>query len=434
MGVSPLHFFLYANFLYLCANQVVTLLLVSGLKKTDTCMTLRFFQILLICSALLAGCDSETEMSTAEQERKVIADVFGSNLNLDQLPNYANQPVPAYIARNNTGANVIVNEKAVIGRVLFYDKNLSTNNSVSCASCHRQANAFGDVSVVSTGVNGTTGRHSMRLINVRFAGEPRFFWDERAPTLEAQTTQPIQDHGEMGFSGQNGAPTINDLLVKLKSKDYYQVLFRKAYSDTEITEARLQECLAQFLRSIQSFDSKYDAGRATAINDGIPFANFTPQENAGKNLFIQPPQFLPGSQGVRTGGGAGCGLCHRPPEFDIDPNSRNNGVIGRIGGGTDLTITRSPTLRDMVRVDGTLNSPLMHTGAMDLLTMVDHYNNGVVATGNTNLDNRLRPQGNVQNLQLTQAEKDALIAFFRTLAGTHVYTDARWSDPFKSDR
>lgn len=88
----------------------------------------------------------------------------------------------------------------------------------------------------------------------------------------------------------------------------------------------------------------------------------------------------------------------------------------------------------MVRVDGTLNSPLMHTGAMDLLTMIDHYNNGVVATGNTNLDNRLRPQGNVQNLQLTQAEKDALFAFFRTLAGTHVYTDARWSDPFKSDR
>lgn len=389
---------------------------------------MRLSWIPIISSLLLAGCDSGTEISTAEQERKIISDVFGTNINLDQLPNYANQTVPAYITRNNTGGNAIVNEKALIGRVLFYDKNLSTNNTVACASCHQQANAFSDVSIASKGVNGSTGRHSMRLINARFAGETRFFWDERATTLEAQTTQPIQDHAEMGFSGQSGSPTLSDLLVKLKSKDYYPILFRKAYNDTEITEARLKECLAQFIRSIQSFDSKYDVGRAAAPNDGALFANFTPQENTGKNLFLQPPQFLPGSQGVRTGGGAGCGGCHRAPEFDIDPNSLNNGLITSIAGTTDLTVTRSPTLRDMVKLNGTPNGPLMHTGSMDLADVVNHYNNGVVA--NVNLDPRLRPGGSIQKLQLTQTEKDALIAFLKTLAGTAVYTDERWANPF----
>lgn len=271
--------------------------------------------VVLIFALLMMSCNSDPAGITAEQERKIISDAFGANINLDQLPNYANQSVPAYITRNNAGGNPIVNEKALIGRVLFYDKSLSTNNTVSCASCHQQSHAFSDASVVSMGANGTTARHSMRLVNARFAAETKFFWDERAATLEAQTTQPIQDHAEMGFSGQNGDPAFTDLLARLKSKEYYQVLFRQAYNDTEITEPRLQECLAQFVRSIQSFDSKFDVGRATAPNDGAPFANFTAQENQGKNLFLQPPQFAAG--GLRTGGGAGCGGCHRAPEFDI---------------------------------------------------------------------------------------------------------------------
>jgi cytochrome c peroxidase len=77
---------------------------------------------------------------------------------------------------------------------LFYDKNLSVNNSVSCASCHKQELAFGDNVTACIGVNGVTGRHSMRLVNTRFSNESRFFWDERANTLETQTTMPIQDH------------------------------------------------------------------------------------------------------------------------------------------------------------------------------------------------------------------------------------------------
>ena len=102
----------------------------------------------------------------------------------------------------------------------------------------------------------------MRLVNARFSEEDNFFWDERARSLEEQTTQPIQDHIEMGFSGTNGQPNLDSLIRKMQNIDYYQSLFTLAFNDNTITEERMQQALAQFVRSIQSFDSKYDTGRA----------------------------------------------------------------------------------------------------------------------------------------------------------------------------
>lgn len=267
----------------------------------------------------------------------------------------------------------------------------------------------------------------MRLVNSRFALEQRFFWDERAMNLEAQTTQPIQDHKEMGFSGTNGDPSLNDLIDKLEAIGYYQELFTFVYGDPEITEERLQKALAQFVRSIQSFDSRFDAGRAAAPNNTAPFTNFTAQENQGKQLFMAPPVF--NANGVRTSGGLGCQGCHHAPEFDIDPGSRNNGVVGTIGSAAqDLNVTRSPTLRDILRPDGTLVTPAMHDGSLASLDdVIEHYNN---VTDNPNLDPRLRPGGQPQKLQLTTVEKEALVAFLKTLSGTSVYTDTRWSNPF----
>jgi cytochrome c peroxidase len=358
---------------------------------------------------------------------------FGTNIDPNNLANYANQPRPAYLnpVKDNTGANPITNSKATLGRILFYDKNLSIDNTISCASCHKQQFAFSDTAIASKGVQGgLTGRHSMRLINSRFAAETKFFWDERAATLEIQTTKPIQDHAEMGFSGQGGRPGITDLLAKLGGIGYYKELFKFVYGDNTVTEARLQECLAQFVRSIQSFDSKFDAGRALVPNDGAPFPNFTAQENQGKQLFLTPPVFGPG--GVRTGGGVGCNGCHNAPEFDIDPNSRNNGIIGKIGvPGIDITVTRAPTLRDLVNSTGIQNGPLMHTGNLATLqNAVGHYGNINLAPGNTNLDPRLRPGGVGQQLNYNAGEINALIAFLRTLGGTNVYTDSKWSNPF----
>ncbi|WP_333809828.1 cytochrome-c peroxidase [Flavobacterium sp.] len=355
---------------------------------------------------------------------------FGSSLDLNNLANYANQNIPSYIIKDNSQGNLITDKGATLGRVLFYDKNLSSNNTISCASCHKQEFAFSDTNVASTGVNGTTGRHSMRLINSRFATETKFFWNERALNLETQTTMPIKDHGEMGFSGENGDLSFNDLITKLSAIGYYKELFKFVYGSEEITEAKIQSALAQFIRSIQSFDSKYDAGRALAANDGQPFSNFTPQENQGKNLFLSPPVF--NANGVRTSGGLGCAGCHRAPEFDIDPNTLNNGIIGTIAGtGIDTGNTRAPSLRDLVKTDGTTNGPMMHTGVITTLqAAIGHYGTINIAPGNNNLDPRLRPGGVGQQLNLTATEVNAVIAFLRTLSGTDVYTNSKWSNPF----
>lgn len=397
------------------------------MKKTTSIIS--FFISGVIIFAACSKKSTSDSGSTAASYPAVKA-AFGTTIDPNNPANYAGQGKPAYITRDNNGGAALSNSKATLGRVLFYDKNLSIDNTVSCGSCHKQAFAFSDTSMASNGVaGGTTGRHSMRLINTRYANEAKFFWDERAASLEAQTTAPIKDHAEMGFSGQNGRPAFAALLPKLQAVDYYQELFQWVYGDKTVTEQRIQECLSNFIRSIQSFDSKYDAGRSTAPNDGAPFANYTTSENQGKNLFLQPPVF--NTAGVRTGGGAGCAGCHAPPEFDIDPNSLNNGVIGKIGGGTDVTVTRAPSLRDVVKANGTANGPFMHIGlSNNLITVINHYNQ-IVVTGNTNLDPRLRPNGNPQQLQLSDPEKVALVDFIRTLAGTNVYTDAKWSSPFK---
>lgn len=389
---------------------------------------MRKFSLLILVFVLFSCQNNDT---IGNEEYQAIEATFGNSLPIINPLNYANQSVPNYITKDN-GINNPINDKvATLGRVLFYDKNLSSNNTISCASCHKQEFAFSDTSQASLGVNGSTGRHSMRLVNNRFSSEMKYFWDERASTLETQTTMPIKDHGEMGFSGENGDQTFDDLLIKLEAIDYYNELFEYAYGSNEISESKIQTALAQFIRSIQSFDSKYDTGRVSAPNDAAPFANFTAEENQGKQLFLAPPQF--NANGSRTGGGLGCAGCHRAPEFDIDPNSLNNGVVGVIGstGIVDLTNTKSPSLRDLENPQGIANGPFMHNGNFNTLQQaIGHYNTIVIAPGNNNIDPRLTPGGNPQQLNLTATEINAVIAFLRTLKGNDVYTNEKWSNPF----
>ena len=387
---------------------------------------IQLISILVLSAALFSCADSVSNNSDGvltDPEKSVLTEKFGSNIDVEHLKNYAGQTKPAYITRDNTSNNPITNAGATLGRVLFYDKNLSKNNTKSCASCHKQEFAFSDTALVSAGVNGTTGRHSMRLINSRFSDEVKFFWDERASTLEAQTTRPIQDHAEMGFSGSDGDPSFSDLITKLNGINYYPILFRTVYGNTEITEEKIQKALAQFIRSIQSFDSKFDIGRASAANDNQNFSNFTAEENAGKNLFITPPPL----------GGAGCAGCHNPPEFSIETISLNNGIIGKVGNEDiyDFTNTKSPSLRDVVRSDGTPNGPMMHNGSKKtMLEVIEHYNAIPQSSVNAQLDPKLLPFGNPQRLNLTTLKKNQLVAFMKTLAGQSVYTDEKWSDPF----
>lgn len=387
---------------------------------------------LIFLALVVFSCSPDADQVTDPLDLLAAAKTtFGTNIDFEALPNYANQGKPNYITKDNAGGNGIIDKQATLGRVLFYDKNLSIDNSISCGSCHKQEFAFGDTAIQSSGVaNGKTIRHSMRLINTRFANEGKFFWDERAANLETQTTMPIQDHLEMGFSGQSGRGNMATLLVKLSAIPYYKSLFTWAYGDANVTETRMQSALGQFIRSIQSFDSKYDQGRAIAGNDQAPFSNFTALENQGKNLYLTPPVF--NANGERIAGGFGCQGCHQAPEFDIDPNSRNNGIIAVIGSNSvDVNVTRAPSLRDIVNTSGNVNTPLMHTGGVrGLNNMLGHYNDINAPARNTNLDPRLRPNNVGQKLLMTPTEMTAVIQFLRTLSGKNVYVDKKWSDPF----
>ncbi|MET3045830.1 cytochrome-c peroxidase [Flavobacterium covae] len=139
--------------------------------KKQNCL----YVLLILSIACQSNDDSYTQVPETNENYPNITSTFANTIDLKNLYNYANQIVPSYITKFNTGTNLITNKGATLGRVLFYDKNLSSNNTISCANCHQQANAFSDTELASKGVNGTTDRHSMRLINNRFTNETRFF-------------------------------------------------------------------------------------------------------------------------------------------------------------------------------------------------------------------------------------------------------------------
>ena len=168
---------------FITVTLFVGIFCIIGCSKND--------EITVIPSTTPAG---NTSATTTVDPYAAIKLAFGINIDPTNLENYANQGKPAYIIKNNLGNNVITDKTATLGRVLFYDKNLSINNTISCANCHKQNFAFGDTALVSAGVEGgLTIRHSMRLINTRFANEAKFFWNERAANLNIQTTTSAYD-------------------------------------------------------------------------------------------------------------------------------------------------------------------------------------------------------------------------------------------------
>jgi cytochrome c peroxidase len=355
----------------------------------------------------------------------VVDDEFADYLNLDlnDLADYGTDWPEYYDADvfdldNTPVGNEISSEGATLGRVLFYDKRLSINNEISCASCHQQGNGFTDDPQFSLGFNGVdvTGAHSMRLGNARFYEGIDFFWDRRAASLEEQTTMPIQDAVEMGFDASNGG--MDSLIRKMEALVYYPVLFELAFGSEEITEERMQLAMAQFIRSMASVGSEFDEGYSSVFgpgpgnNIGQDFPNFTALENQGKQIFLDP---IPA-------GGAGCAGCHQPPTFSLDGNSRSNGL-----DAGETTIFKSPSLKNIG-----LSEALMHDGRFTtLLEVVEHYNSGIQV--GPALDPRLTepgPGSDPVELNLTDTEKQALVAFMETLTDFDLISDPRFSDPF----
>lgn len=375
--------------------------------------------------ALIFSCSPNDEVT--DMDETVNTD-FSGILNLpSDYYNYANPDFPNHFVTgqvagidNTPNNNPVTDEGATLGRVLFYDKTLSGNNTVSCASCHIQERGFADESALSVGFEGgLTGRNSMGLANARYYDNGRFFWDERANTLEDQVLMPIQDQVEMGL-------TLTELVSKIQDQDYYQPLFTDAFGSSTITTDRISLALSQFVRSMVSYESPFDAGLIAANGDeDDDFENFTELENLGKDLFFSN----------RTQ----CSNCHETATFSGD-QARNNGldavltdlgVGGVTGNNNDQGEFKVNSLRNIA-----MTGPYMHDGRFaTLLEVVQFYNNGI--QDSPGLDNRLRDgggrgnnNGNVRRMNLNGQEIDALVAFLNTMTDESFLTDIKFSDPF----
>jgi cytochrome c peroxidase len=153
------------------------------------------------------------------------------------------------VTYTENSSNPITNDAATLGRVLFYDKKLSLNNQVACASCHHQQNAFADNVSLSVGFNGQkTARNASTITNPIL--EKALFWDMRSPNLEDLALRPVQNHIEMGIED------MSKLAVKLAKIDYYAPLFQKAYGSSEITGEKISKSVAQFLSALVTYKKR----------------------------------------------------------------------------------------------------------------------------------------------------------------------------------
>lgn len=311
-----------------------------------------------------------------------------------------------------------------LGRHLFYDKRLSKNNTIACASCHLQEFAFTDTARFSLGFEGgKTPRNSMPIFNLRWT--PSFFWDTRAATLEEQTLMPIQDHLEMGM-------TLEEVVEKLKGLGEYDDRFEKAFETPEITSDRISKGLSQFLRSIVSQNSRYDDAEEQGDR-----AVFTEQEMRGKKLFsihVDPdPENVPGSDGR----GANCNDCHvlSTPNLS-DYRVSNNGLdmdYSDPGYGKHSSTDKwqgtfkTPPLRNIE-----LTAPYMHDGRFKTLReVIDHYDLHIEEHRNLGRDLVISGNYRPMKLDLTDDEKDDLIAFLKTLTDKELTTNPAYSNPFE---
>ena len=309
-------------------------------------------------------------------------------------------------------------EGVALGRMLFYEKRLSGNNTMSCGSCHQQKFAFTDGKAVSTGIDGVAGtRSAMSLVNLAWG--KNFNWDGGAATLEEQLRTPLESPIEMH-------QPIGRSVNKLQNTATYPPLFQKAFGSKTITEENIAKALAQFVRTLISVNSKFDRFQKDEIA-------LTPEEEAGFELFDRHPDPYP-FKPIR---GANCFDCHPKPQFS-QKNFANNGLdleftdpgLGGITGKLeDMGKFKAPSLRNIA-----LTAPYMHDGRFKTLREVlEHYNKGI-KKDSPNLHPEMsfsNTPGTKKQLDLTEDEIDQVLAFLETLTDTSFVNDPRFSDPFE---
>ncbi len=292
--------------------------------------------------------------------------------------------------------NLTTNAGATLGRVLFYDKRLSITNTHSCASCHQQANGFADPHAFSLGAfNEPTKRNAMPLANVRFRLNGKYFWDQRAETLETLALMPIEDLSELGSS-------LPQVLEELSATDFYPPLFAAAFGTPDVTSERMALALAQFMRSLISYRARFDQA---FVMGQPPESVLTEQERRGHGVFIP-----------------NCDICHtnvvHASEFEfhngLDVVSADPGV----GNGS----FRAPSLRNIA-----VSGPYMHDGRFATLAeVIEHYSTGVKPASHLSV-----PFVQAGGFNFSAQQKAELEAFLNTLTDAPMLADPKFSDPFQ---
>jgi cytochrome c peroxidase len=283
-------------------------------------------------------------------------------------------------------ANPYSPEKAELGRILYFDRRLSADGTVSCASCHDPNHAFTDGASSSTGIHGQRGNRSAPTILNR-AFSLAQFWDGRAGSLEDQVKGPMANPIEMGNTHEAIVATLENIAG-------YRVLFGKAFGSGAIDIDRVAMAIACFERTVLSGNAPYDRykrGGKTAL---------TVEQVSGMTLFF---------------GKAACDRCHEGANFTLN-------AYANIGVGTDKPgpdagryavthdardwgVFKVPTLREIEHT-----APYMHDGSLKTLDeVVEFYNKGGIP--NKNLDS------NIRQLHLTEQQKSELVAFLKSLSG-----------------
>jgi cytochrome c peroxidase len=338
------------------------------------------------------------------------------------LPEGKSYPKVNTSSFSNTYLN---NNKATLGRVLFYDKNLSLDRKVSCGSCHNAKQAFSDDKKFSEGVDKViTKRNTLALattLSFKISYNPidpslsrsKFSWDDSAANLPQQVKTAFRKENEMNINDE-------EIMKRIAENPFYTVLFSKAFGDEEANSDRIAESITSFIDAISSTNSKFDVGLEASQRFSAEknFYNFTEAENRGKELY-----------------NTNCASCHTDKHnFTVKATANNGleleyedkGIGGRLNNSELFGVFKIPFLRNIE-----LTAPYMHDGRFETLEdVVAHYSNGI--NNHVNLSNELKNiDGTPKNLNLSQEDQDALVAYLKTLTDESIATDERFLDPFK---
>ena len=340
-----------------------------------------------------------------------------------------------------------VNEKATLGRVLFYDSHLSLNNSISCGSCHKQSFAFSDNMQFSRGYESIlTRRNSPPIQNLNnqqnfidtfnigsvesdttFRAGSLLFWDGRENNVQNLITRPVTNHVEMGIEDLSVLPQ------KLATMPYYAKLFTAAYGSPEITVTKIANAVAVFISSINTGNSRYElythgAGTLTAL------------ELEGMNLFVTKYTCNGCHQTLSQGGYSSSDFM----DDGLDASYTDLGMGALTGLASDNGKFKASKLHNIG-----LTAPYMHDGRFTTLDQVlEHYSHGI--QNSPNLDPRLASNNNMVvdstgnfmtsptnqpikqplRMNISTQEKQALIAFLNSLTDYKMTTDPKFSNPF----